>query len=48
MKERKAYDKDFYPPVPTEFTKSMRKNFFWQFYRFLVINWKMIRMTKYH
>jgi hypothetical protein len=45
MKVRQSYEKDFYAPMPTEFTTKMRTNIFWQFYRFLVINFKMIRMT---
>jgi hypothetical protein len=48
MKERIAYEKDFYPPVPTEFTKKMRTNIIWQFYRFVTINIKMIIMTRFH
>ena len=48
MKERIAYEKDFYPPIPTEFTMKMRTNLFWQFFRFIVINIKMIRMARFH
>jgi hypothetical protein len=48
MKERKNYEKDFYAPMPTDFTTKMRTNLVWQFFRFLVINFKMIRMTRFH
>ncbi|MCB1142964.1 MAG: hypothetical protein H7A24_15680 [Leptospiraceae bacterium] len=48
MKHRKAYEKDFYPPVPTNFTKRMRTNVLWQIFRFLIINMKMIQMTRLH
>jgi|JI102314A2RNA_FD_contig_31_4386287_length_1178_multi_2_in_0_out_0_2 hypothetical protein len=48
MKERKAYEKDFYPPIPTDFTMKMRTNLFWQFFRFIIINIKMIRMARFH
>ncbi len=48
MNDIRPYEKDFYAPVPTEFTKSMRTNVIWQFYRFIVINLKMIRMTRFH
>jgi hypothetical protein len=48
MKVRKTYEKDFYAPMPTDFTTKMRTNIFWQIYRFMVINYKMIRMTRFH
>ena len=48
MKTRKTYDKDFYAPMPTEFTTRMRTNILWQIFRFLIINYKMIRMTRFH
>jgi hypothetical protein len=48
MNERKPYEQTYYPPVPTGFTKSMRTNLIWQFFRFLVINIKMLRMVRKH
>jgi hypothetical protein len=46
--ERKPYEQNYYPPVPTSFTKGMRTNLIWQFFRFLVINFKMLRMVRKH
>ncbi len=46
--DRTPYGQNFYPPVPTQFTKTMRTNIFWQLYRFVVINIKMLRMVRKH
>ncbi|MBK7229663.1 MAG: hypothetical protein IPH97_12560 [Ignavibacteriales bacterium] len=48
MNERKPYEQTYYPPVPTGFTKYMRTNLLYQFFRFLVINIKMLRMVRKH
>jgi hypothetical protein len=48
MSNRIPYEKEFYPPVPTGFTKSMRSNLLWQLFRFCVINIKMLRMVRKH
>jgi len=48
MNERKPYEQTYYPPVPTGLTKKMRTNLIWQFFRFLVINIKMLRMVRKH
>ena len=39
---QKPYEQAYYPPVPTKFTKYRRTSLIWQFYRFIVINIKMI------
>jgi len=44
----KPYDQDYYPPMPTEFTKGMRTNIFYQFIRFIVLNVRMLRMIRKH
>ncbi|HEV2434879.1 MAG TPA: hypothetical protein VG077_02680 [Verrucomicrobiae bacterium] len=46
--ERRPYEQSFYPPVPTPFTKRMRTNLLWQFFRFVVLNIKMLRMVRKH
>lgn len=48
MEEMKPYEQDFYAPMPTTATRRMRTNLVWQFWRFLVINFKMIRITRFH
>ncbi len=40
------YAETFFPPVPTRFTRRMRVSFFWQTFRFAIINLKMIRMIR--
>lgn len=41
------YRQDYYPPVPTGFTKYRRTAIVWQFVRFVVINIKILKvMTK--
>ncbi|MFZ2322807.1 MAG: hypothetical protein WAV89_03815 [Ignavibacteriaceae bacterium] len=44
--ERTSYEQNYYPPIPTKFTKSIRTNLIWQFFRFHVINIKMLRMVR--
>jgi len=48
-KNKEPYQQAYYPPVPTRFTKYMRTSLIWQFYRFMVINVKMMKlMAKSH
>jgi hypothetical protein len=46
--ERQPYEQNFYPAVPTRFTKAMRTNLPWQLFRFVVLNLKMLRMVRKH
>lgn len=48
MNIRKPYEQNYYPPVPTGLTKFFRTNLLWQFFRFLVLNVKMLRMVRKH
>ncbi len=41
---KEPYQQAYYPPSPTRFTKSMRRSIIWQSVRFLVINYKMLRL----
>jgi len=41
---REPYQQAYYPPVPTGFTRHMRANPIWQLWRFIVINWKMLKL----
>lgn len=41
----RVYKDEFYPPVPTEMTKHMRTNFLIQAYRFLRLNYKIMRIV---
>ncbi len=41
----KGYYDEAYPPYPSHSTLRWRKNIFWQFYRFIVLNLKMIRIV---
>jgi hypothetical protein len=43
-KNKEPYQQAYYPPVPTGFTRHMRTNLIWQFWRFLVINLKMFKL----
>jgi len=40
----KGYYEEAYPPLPTRTTRNLRKNLFFQFYRFIVLNLKMMRI----
>ena len=42
----RAYKNEFYPPVPTKFTKYMRQNLLWQIIRFISINIKMLKVVR--
>ncbi len=48
MTPPKPYNQDYYPPMPTEFTKGMRTNLFYQLIRFIVLNIRMLRMIRKH
>jgi hypothetical protein len=43
-KNREPYQQSYYPPTPTRFTKYMRTSIIWQLYRFMVINYKMLKL----
>lgn len=43
-KNKEPYQQAYYPPVPTGFTRSVRTNLVWQFWRLLVINVKMFKL----
>ncbi len=42
---KRGYYEEAYPPMPTKTTMFWRKAIFWQFYRFIVLNLKMIRIV---
>lgn len=48
MENRTPYSQNYYPPVPTGVTKQFRTNLLYQFFRFLIINIKMLRMVRKH
>lgn len=48
MELRKPFEQSYYPPVPTRFTLHLRSNLPWQFVRFIIINFKMLRMIRKH
>lgn len=48
MITRTPYEKNYYPPVPTGFTKWRRVSKIWQFFRFLALNIKMLSMVRKH
>lgn len=48
MELRKPFEQSYYPPLPTPFTRAMRTNLIWQFFRFIVINFKILRMARKH
>lgn len=43
----KVYYDEAYPPVPTKWVKFTRKFILWQLLRFLVINFKVMRIVAY-
>ena len=43
---QKPYEQAYYPPVPTWFTKYRRTSLVWQFFRFIVINLKMLILIR--
>ncbi|MDX8381051.1 MAG: hypothetical protein R8M14_02955 [Ghiorsea sp.] len=46
---KEPYQQAYYPPAPTGWTRYMRTSLLWQSVRFLVINFKMLKlMSKSH
>ncbi|ADL54260.1 hypothetical protein [Gallionella capsiferriformans] len=46
---REPYQQAYYPPSPTGFTRHMRTSIIWQMMRFIVINFKILKlMAKSH
>jgi hypothetical protein len=43
-KNREPYQQSYYPPVPNAFTKYMRTSVLWQLFRFIVINFKILKL----
>ncbi len=41
----RAYYEEAYPPMPTNSTKIWRRLWIWQFYRFVVLNIKIMRIV---
>lgn len=41
----RGYKDEYYPPVPTKWTLFWRRNFFFQLYRFFVLNLKIMRIV---
>ncbi|MGC8594893.1 MAG: hypothetical protein ACP5MI_04740 [Candidatus Kryptoniota bacterium] len=48
MALRKPFEQSYFPPIPTKFTKFLRTNLIYQFFRFIVINVKMLIMVRKH
>ncbi len=46
--KRIPYTQNAYAPVPTGLTKFMRTNWIWQFFRFIVLNIKMLQLVRKH
>jgi len=40
------YEQAYFPMVPTKTVLHWRQNVVWQAYRFLMINWKMMRVVR--
>lgn len=38
------YRQDYYPPIPTGFTKYRRNSIVWQIFRFIAINVKILKV----
>jgi hypothetical protein len=41
---KEPYQQAYYPPVPTGLTRFMRTSLLWQFVRFIVINFKILKL----
>jgi len=41
---KEPYQQAYYPPVPTGFTRFMRTSLIWQFFRFWIINFKILKL----
>jgi len=48
MALRKPFEQSYFPPIPTKFTMFLRTNLIYQFFRFIVINAKMLIMVRKH
>ena len=48
MSLRRPFEQSYYPPVPTPATVYWRTNVVWQFFRFLILNAKILRMVRKH
>ncbi len=49
MINKEPYPQSNYPPAPTGFTRYMRTSLIWQSLRFLIINYKILKlMMKSH
>ncbi len=44
-KEIRGYKDEYYPPVPTKATKYWRTNLIYQFYQFIRLNYKIMRIV---
>ncbi len=40
------YEQAYYPPMPTRLTRFMRRCVLWQVLRFVIINFKMLRLMR--
>lgn len=38
------YYQESYPPIPTGFTKYLRRSIPWQLVRFVVIGWRIVKL----
>jgi len=43
----RGYSEFAYAPVPTKWTKMMRKNWIWQAFRWVVLNIKILRIVAF-
>lgn len=41
----RGYKDEFYPPIPTKFTKRIRTNVLFQLYKFFRLNLKIMRIV---
>ena len=48
MSLRRPFEQSYYPPVPTPSTVYWRTNVVGQFFRFLILNAKILRMVRKH
>lgn len=44
VKNKEPYQQAYYPPMPTRFTCYMRTSLIWQFFRFWIINFKILKL----
>ncbi len=42
---KRAYKQGYYPPIPTGMTKFFRTCKIWQFFRFIALNLKMLKVV---